>query len=40
MDILDEGDIFPNPDSNIEYENIMVYNEGKEIIVPDLLPRY
>ena len=36
MDNLDEGDILPNPDETIEYENIMVYKEGDEIIVHEL----
>ena len=34
MDNLDEGDILPNPDETIEYENILSYNEGEETIVP------
>ena len=32
MDNLDEGDILPNPDEAIEYENTMNYNEGEEIM--------
>ena len=35
MDNLDEGDILPNPEEAIAYENTMVYNEGEEIIVPE-----
>ena len=35
MDDLDEGDILPNPEEAIEYENIMVDNEGEETIVPE-----
>jgi hypothetical protein len=29
MDYLDEGDILPNPDETVEYENIMDYDEGE-----------
>ena len=33
MDKFDEGDILPNPDEVIEYENKMGYSEGEEIDV-------
>ena len=41
MDDLDEGDILPNPEEAIEYENIMVDNESEEIIIaPETVSLY
>ena len=35
MDYLDVGDILPNPDEAIEYENILVEDEGEETVFPE-----
>ena len=37
MENVDEGDILPNPEEAVEYENTMVYNKGEEIIAFTIL---